>query len=263
MQKAEGRKQKAESRGRKAEGRRHGLVCNTQRPSVAKRFFVFCLLLSAYCLLPSAVSAQQVVDKMVATVNAGVIPECGEACLITYSDLLWQLALEPNTLLDHPSSADLNHALHLIIDQRLILQEAEKLPTIAPTDPEVTTARDEFVKEFLVRASLSRPEFEQRLRKVGLTADRLNQIITQRLKIEKYLDFRFRNFVVITQQEIADYYRDVYVPRHRGRGPVVDTLEKARAEIENTLKEAKIESDTDAFLDSVRERAEIVTLSAV
>lgn len=202
---------------------------------------------------------------MVATVNAGVIPECGENCLITYSDLLWQLALQPNTPLDNPSSADLNSALRLVIDQRLILQEAEKLPTIAPTDQEVKTAGDEFVKEFLVRASLSLPEFQQRLRKVGLTGDRFNQIMAQRLKIEKYLDFRFRNFVVITQQEIADYYRDVYVPRHRARGPgtVVDTLEKARIEIENNLKEAKIESDTDAFLDNARERAEIVTLSSV
>ena len=34
---------------------------------------------------------------MVATVNAGVKTD-----LITYSDLLWQLALQPNTLLDNP-----------------------------------------------------------------------------------------------------------------------------------------------------------------
>jgi hypothetical protein len=41
------------------------------------------------------------------------------------------------------------------------------------------------------------------------------------------------------------------------------TLEEARRDIERTLTEAKIESDTDAFLDSARERAEIVTLSPV
>jgi len=34
--------------------------------------------------------AQQVVDKMVATINGGVRTE-----LITYSDLMWQLALQP------------------------------------------------------------------------------------------------------------------------------------------------------------------------
>jgi hypothetical protein len=43
----------------------------------------------------------------------------------------------------------------------------------------------------------------------------------------------------------------------------VPSLEQVSNEIENLLKEAKIESDTDAFLDTARERAEIVTLSAV
>src|SRR6185503_16039131 len=80
---------------------------------------------------------QQVIDKMVATVNAGVLPDCRQICLITYSDLLWQLALQPNTPLDNPSSVELNRALHLLTDQRLILQEAEKLPSIAPTAEEV------------------------------------------------------------------------------------------------------------------------------
>ncbi|HET7286876.1 MAG TPA: hypothetical protein VFI71_05370, partial [Pyrinomonadaceae bacterium] len=74
----------------------------------------------------SPCAAQQVVDKMVATVNAGGL----KTDLITYSDLMWQLALQPNTPLDNPNSADLNRALRLLIEQRLILQEAEKLPTI-------------------------------------------------------------------------------------------------------------------------------------
>ena len=73
------------------------------------------LLVSIQC------SAQQVIDKMVATVNAGVKTD-----LITYSDLLWQLALQPNTQLDNPTSADLNRALRLVIDQKLILQEARR-----------------------------------------------------------------------------------------------------------------------------------------
>lgn len=205
-------------------------------------------------------SGQEVVDKMVATVNAGIVPECRQICLITYSDLLWQLALQPDTSLANPSSADLNRALRLITDQRLILQEAEKLPSIAPTSEEVRSARDELVKAF---PSLS--EFQQRLQRVGLTAEKLNEILEQRVRIEKYLDFRFRNFVVVTQKEITDYYKDVYVPRLRARAPgqIVPPLEDARAEIEKTLQEAKIESDTDAFLDSARERAEIIILNPV
>lgn len=200
-------------------------------------------------------SGQEVVDKMVATVNAGLRTD-----LITYSDLLWQLALQPDTLLVNPTSKDLNRALHLVVDQRLILQEAEKLPTIDPTTEEVTRARDELVKAF---PSLA--EFQQRLALVGLTSEKLDEILEQRVRIEKYLDFRFRNFVLISQKEIEAYYKDVYVPRLRSRSPgqIVPTPEESSVEIERLLTEAKIESDTDAFLDSARERAEIVMLSPV
>lgn len=197
--------------------------------------------------------AQEVVDRMVATVNAGV-----RADLITYSDLVWQLALQPNTPLVSPNSEDLNRALRLVIDQRLILQEAEKLPTIAPTVEEVKAARDE-----LSRAFPSAAEFQQRLMLVGLTSTKLDEILEQRVRIEKYLNFRFRNFVLITQKEITDYYNDVYAPRVRARGQIVPTVDEARTEIERILTEAKIESDTDAFLDSARESAEIVILSNV
>jgi len=203
----------------------------------------------------SACSAQKVVDKMVATVNAGVRTD-----LITYSDLLWQLALQPHTLLDNPNSADLNRAMRLLIDQRLILQEAEKIPTIVPTQKEVSDARDELARNFT-----SPLEFQQRLQRVGLTSEKLDEIVEQRLKMEKYLDFRFRNFVVVSQKEIADYYREVYTPRLQARFPgrIVPPMEQVREEIEKTLMEAKIESDTDAFLDAARERAEIVMLNPV
>ncbi len=223
---------------------------------------VFCLLCSVFCILLffPPVQAQEVVDTFVATVNVGERADCGTKCLITYSDLLWQLALQPDTALVNPSSADLNRALRLVIDQRLILQEAEKLPSIAPTAEEITAARDGLVKAFPSQAA-----FLERLQRVGLTAEKLNEILDQRVRIEKYLDFRFRNFVVITQNEIERYYKDVFVSRFRARFPgrIVPTLDESRAEIERTLTEAKIESDTDAFLDSARDRAEIAILNPV
>lgn len=198
---------------------------------------------------------QQTVDKMVATVNAGAGTE-----MITYSDLVWQLALQPNTLIDNPTSDELNRAMRLLIDQRLILQEAEKLPTIAPTPKEITEARDELARNFSSQA-----ELQERLRKVGLTSEKLDEILENRLKMEKYLDFRFRNFVVISDKEVSDYYTDVFVPRFRNRFPgrIVPSFEERKAEIQRRLTEAKIESDTDAFLDTARERAEIVILSQI
>lgn len=248
MEMADGRRQTADSR--RTEFFR--TLSSLLRNAVCSLSFL-CLLLT--CFLPPYAHAQEVVDKMVATVNAGVRTD-----LITYSDLLWQLALQPNTSLANPNSEDLNRALRLVTDQRLILQEAEKLPTIAPTADEIRSARDQLVKLFP-----SANEFQQRLLRVGLTSEKLDEIIEQRVRIEKYLDFRFRNFVLISDKEVADYYRDVYVPRLRSRSPgqIIPTLEEAQSVIKSTLTEAKIESDTDAFLDSARERAEVVILSPV
>jgi hypothetical protein len=231
-----------------------GQLLNKIVTQIAASVVVFLLL---FC---PPLAGQQVLDKMVATVNASGQTDCGTRCLITYSDLIWQLALQPGTPLENPSSDRLNRALYLVTDQRLVLQEAEKLPTIAPTAAEITKARDE-----LVRAFPSPGIFQERLQRVGLTAEKLNEILDQRVRIEKYLDFRFRNFVVITQKEIESYYQDAYVPRFRKRTPgaIVPKLEEVREEIETTLTEAKIESDTDAFLDSARERAEIVILNPV
>ena len=201
---------------------------------------------------PGASRAQVVVDKMVATINGSE--------LITYTDLLWQLALQPDTPLENPRPEDLQRALSRLIDQRLIAQEGGRLPTIAPKEEDVRAAQNELIKRFPTPAA-----FHQRIARVGLTAEQFYEIVRQRVEIERYLDFRFRSFVVVTEKEIADYYRDTYVPRLRRQAPgrVPPTLEEASKQIEQTLTEDKIESDTDAFLEDARARAEIVILNPV
>jgi hypothetical protein len=219
-------------------------------------------LLTFTLLTISPALAQDVADKMVATVNSnGVQPS-----LITYSDLLWQLALQPGTPVENPTSENLNRALNLIISQRLILQEAEKLPTITPTNQEIKAEKDELARQFP-----SQTDLMQRAARVGLSGDQLNEILRQRVAINKYLDFRFRSFVVVTQKEVEEYYRDVWLPRFRRQQPgsLVPGLEdvykgqKVSKIVETELTESKIESDTDNFLDSVRENAEITILNPV
>src|ERR1051325_10947026 len=87
---------------------------------VARLTAAFCLLLSAFCLLPSRARAQtpaqgggEIVDRMVAVVN-------GDG-LITYSDLLWQLALQPGVPLANPRREDLRRAIDVVIEPRLLL----------------------------------------------------------------------------------------------------------------------------------------------
>ena len=217
------------------------------------RFFCLSILL---LLSASKAPAQEVVDKMVATVNSGA----AQPDLITYSDLIWQMALQPNTPVDNPNSESLNRTLQLIINQRLIYQEAEKLPTINPTDAEITAELNALIKLFPSQA-----DFMERVRRVGLTSDQLREIIRKRVAIDKYLGFRFRSFTVVTPKEVSDYYRDIYMPRFQRQYPgrIVPAFEQIRVQLEAQLTEDKIESETDAFLDTARERAEITILNPV
>lgn len=204
---------------------------------------------------PAATAARagtEVVDRMVAVVNGRE--------LITYSDLLWQLALQADAPLDNPRQEDLRRVLDTLIDQRLIAQEAEKLPSVTPTAEEVRAELTRIIGFFP-----SQSEFYRRLNRVGLGEDseQLREIVQDRVVIRKYLDFRFRSFTVVTPQEVEAFYRDVYVPRRRRQSPgsIVPKLEDASAQIQNELIESKIESDIDAFLEEARTTAEITILN--
>src|SRR5215204_2576460 len=196
-----------------------------------------------------AAGGGEVVDRMVAIVNDGE--------LITYSDLLWQLALQPNVPIDNPRLEDLRRALELLIDQRLVVQEADKLPHVHANEQEMKDAETALIKRFPSQA-----EFQRRLERVGLTAAQLREIIHERIDMEKYLDFRFRSFTVVTPQEVEAYYKDVYVPRHRRTRPgvVVPELKGVYDELQSELIERKIESDTDDFLEEARAAAQITIL---
>jgi hypothetical protein len=193
----------------------------------------------------------EMVDRMVAVINGRE--------LITFTDLLWQLALEPRTPLDSPRQEDINRALDLVTNQRLILQEAEKLPTVAPSDKEIADEINRLISFFP-----SQSAFYERLTRVGLgeSSARLRELIEERVRINKYIDFRFRSFTVVTQQEVEAYYRDVYVPRVRRQQPgrIVPALEAVYKEIEKEIIDSKIESDTDLFLEEARNAAEISIL---
>ena len=202
--------------------------------------------------------SQQVVDKTVATVSDGARTE-----LITLSDLKWQLALQPGTQLDPATSEDLNRALRLLIDQRLFALEAERLPREAASKAEINAKVKEIVSYFPTPA-----EFERRLNLVGFKSvsdPNFELLIAERIAIDKYLAFRFRSFIVITADDEAKYYSDVYVPEFRRRNPgvIVPAFLARRTEIVEELTEQRVAQQMETFLDEAKRRAEIVILSPV
>jgi len=219
------------------------------RGPIAVTFCILCLTIFSF--------SQQMVDKTVATVSDG-----GRTELITYSDLKWQLALQPKVSIDPPSSEDLNRALRLLIDQRLFALEAERLPRDPATKAEINAKINSIVSYFATPA-----EFERRLKSVGFTSvsdPNFEHIIAQRIAIDKYLDFRFRSFIVVTAQDEAQSYR-VYAPDFRRRNPgvILPSLESKRGDIVGQLTEDRVTQQIETFLDEAKRRAEIIILSPV
>lgn len=209
-------------------------------------------------IFPGDASAQKLVDKTVAAVSDGIRTE-----LITLSDLKWQLALQPRANLRPVSSEDLRSALATMIDQRIFALEAKRLPREPATEKEIADEIKEIIGYFSTAANL-----EQRLRDVGfssITDENFQRIIADRIAIEKYLEFRFRSFIVISAADEAKYYREVFVPDFRRRFPglLMPTLEEKRAEIHSILVEQKVEADIATFLEEAKQRVTVTRLSDV
>jgi len=201
---------------------------------------------------------QEVVDKTVAVLRDGVRTE-----LITFSDIVWQLALQPEAQLEPLRSEDLNRALQTLINQRLFALEAQRVPRAAPSPREISDKIGETLGLFSTPAV-----FEARLKQVGFDSikdEAFERVVSQRVAIEKYVDFRFDSFTVVTAEEEARYYREVFVPDFRRRSPglLTPSIEEKRPEVRQILTRQKVAASIERFLDEAKRRVQIEILIEV
>ncbi len=208
-------------------------------------FLTFTLLLSFSC---EAKAQAVVVDQLVATVNGEVI---------TRSDLVWALVLNSKIKEKSDLTANLPIILEQVIDQRLLLAEASRLPNLDPAQAEISKALGEVIKKFPSEAL-----FYQRLEEVGLTGEMLQKIFRERLLILKYVDFRFRAFAIITENEIQVYYDERVKPKLATQNitPTDKPSDEERKLIEAILVEERVNNQIEQFLESTRQQADIVRL---
>ena len=210
-------------------------------------------VISLITFLLLLVPAQKVVDQILTLVN-------GE--LITRTDLIWSLAIDPRA--PNPAggvSRDiLQQKLDVMLEERLIGQEAARIPSAEITQVEIDKKRIALIKTFR-----SEGEFSERITAVGLTEEKLNELLRQRVVIDKYIDFRFRSFVFVTDDEVKQYYNDKLSAQVKERGAVPVPFEKVSEDIKNGIRELlkgdKVDSEINTWLASARQRAEIVQLA--
>lgn len=209
-------------------------VCG-QQPSLAKP-------------LPPLPANSRLVDQLVASVN-------GE--IITQSDLVWMIGLDPKAIVTNIEEDRLREALSRKINQVLLDQEARQLPNVVITQPDIRQYERQLVTLFG-----SEVLFRQRLESIGLTSEMLSQIVRAQIEIEKYTDFRFRSFVLVTEEEIKSAYR-AEREQSKSSGTVLpeDPSDETYDRLQDQLLERKVREEIDNWLKTARARAEIVALA--
>ena len=209
-----------------------------------------CILLLVISPAWRPAQAQSPVDQILELVNGDII---------TRSDLLWSIALAPDAPSpEHQISMDiLKQKLEVMIDQKLISQEAARMPAAEISQDEITKTRNELIAGFG-----SAEVFRRRVESVGLTQQRIDRLVRDMIVINKYIDFRFRSFVFVTDQEVQQYYDTKLVAELRRQNAVPPPLSepKVRDQISAILKQQKVNDELDRFLKDLRARADIVQL---
>ncbi len=205
---------------------------------------------------PSQATAQQptsvVLDRAVAVVNKHVI------LLSDLQDEIRLSILEPSR-----SGGQLTplEALDQLISRTLIEQQIreEDEAAIAPTQNDVNGRLDEMRKQLpvCIRQNCgSDAGWKAFLTAYGLTAERVEAYVRNRLEILSFIEQRFRQGIQISQPEIEAYYRDILLPEFRP-GETPPPLDQVAPRIQEILLQQRVNQMFDAWLTNLRQQGDV------
>jgi hypothetical protein len=141
-------------------------------------------------------------------------------------------------------------------DQWMIRSEANTAKYGQPSATDVDRAYAEFVKQFP-----SVEDFKQRCADAGISEPAVRRMIQQQLYLARFIDYRFRPAAQVTDQQVADYYRDDFVPQLKARNADVPPLDDVEDTIREVLIQRAINDRETKFLDENRGRLKIDIIS--
>jgi hypothetical protein len=195
------------------------------------------LVATAFVLWLSPVSAQQLLDRVVARV---------EGRAITLTDV--QAALGLGAIQAPPGADPIAAGTQQMIDRQLVLAEVLRFP---PPEPDAAATTRE-VARLKMNAGARLPAL---MESTGLTEERIREFARDDLRILAYLDQRFGATVQVSDEEVARYYRDHEAEFTRGGDlmPFEEADPVARQRASSERRRVTI----DQWLRDLRARADI------
>jgi hypothetical protein len=141
-------------------------------------------------------------------------------------------------------------------DQWMIRNEATTAKYAQPSSTDVDRSYAEFVKQFP-----SAEDFKQRCAEAGLSEAAVRRMVQQQLYLARFIDYRFRPAAQVTDQQVADYYRNEFVPQLKARHADIPPLDDVDDTIREVLIQRAINDRANKFLDENRGRLKIDIVS--
>ncbi len=205
---------------------------------------------------PASAASSVVLDRAVAVVNKTVI---------LASDLNDEIRLSVLDPSNH-GSAPLTEqqALQHLISRALIEQQIRQddIPAIEPTPQEVEARLDEIRRAAPVcvrQRCASDAGWRAFLAAQGLSEQRVEAYLRNRMEILRFIEQRFRQGIQISEQQIESYYHDTLLPQYT-QGETVPPLSQVEPRIREILLEQQVNVLFDNWLANLRQEGDVEVL---
>jgi parvulin-like peptidyl-prolyl isomerase len=151
------------------------------------------------------------------------------------------------------SPAARKRAADRLVNQALIRREIEVAQYPYAADQDV----DSFLQQIRKQRFKSDAEYRHALEEYGISEAQLRRALKWQLTVLHFIDMRFRPGVLITDQEMSEYYNSHLAALTRENGGKQPNLEEARAKIEDLLAGQRVNQQFEAWLDETRKNANV------
>jgi hypothetical protein len=184
------------------------------------------------------------IDHLIAAVNRNIITE---------GDL--QLADAMNAIVGNDSASSQrsrSEAIARLIDLELMRQELNNFSLSSEDETRI----EERIQS-LRKANSSKGGLENLLARFGLHESELRSYLRLELSILKFVEFRFRPFATVSNEEIQRYYQETLTPQLQKSKLKIPSLKEVSGKIEEILKEEKINAALEKWIEDIRRNSRI------
>lgn len=181
-----------------------------------------------------------VVDRIVAHIEDDIITLSEVRELSAYQQLV-----------DGHSESD-DKVLNELIEQWVVNNEAASTQFPPAAESEVNREVARIQNQFP-----SHDAYAKRLADLGLTQDDVKRMVAREIYLARYLDYKFRPAVQISDEDIAKYYQDNLVPALVAKGQSAPPLDQVTQQIRELLVQQGVNERAASWFDETKSRLKI------